>query len=104
MMQSNSRHVFAAAMPASWLRWTMVGDRFVDVTGYLPSEHVVDTAARRPSTVLQSTSWWFWMNFRASCSRSWPTTFACRGFRTGASPRRAQAGQLSVSRPSVQSE
>ena len=30
----------------------MLGDQFVDVTEHLPSEHLVDTAARRPSTAL----------------------------------------------------
>ena len=53
VMRSNSLRVFAAAMPASWLSWAVLGDRFVGVTGHLPSEHLVDTAARQPSTALE---------------------------------------------------
>ncbi len=52
-MRSNSLRVFAAAMPASWLSWAVLGDRFVGVTGHLSSEHLVDTAARQPSTALE---------------------------------------------------
>jgi hypothetical protein len=65
-----SRRIFAAAMPASWSRWAVLGDQFVDVTELLPSEHLVDKAARRLSTALAIDLVVFWMNFRASCSRS----------------------------------
>jgi len=56
-------------MPASWSRWAVLGDQFVDVTELLPSEHLVDKAARRLSTALAIDLVVFWMNFRASCSR-----------------------------------
>jgi hypothetical protein len=48
----------------------VLGDQFVDVTELLPSEHLVDKAARRLSTALAIDLVVFWMNFRASCSRS----------------------------------
>ena len=104
MMPSKSRRVFAAAMPASWLRWAVLADQFVDVTEHLPSEHLVDKAARRVSTALAIDLVVFWMNFRSTCSKVDRRLFACRGVGTGTSPRRAQDGQPSVSRRSVQSE